>query len=115
KVVLTVDGKPLDAPKILVATGARPKPLPGIEHDGASVVSYKEAMALKTQPKRLVIIGAGAIGVEFAYFYAALGTKVTLLEALPQILPVEDEEVATALHRSLEKMGIEILTGAKVE
>jgi len=112
---LAVDGNPLDAPKILLATGARPKPLPGIEHDGQSIISYREAMSLKKKPDRLVIIGAGAIGVEFAYFYAALGTKVVLLEALPHILPVEDEEIAAALHKQLEKMGIEILTSAKVE
>jgi dihydrolipoamide dehydrogenase len=114
KVVLTVDGKPVDAPRIIVATGARPKPLPGIEHDGAAIISYREAMSLKKQPASIAIIGAGAIGIEFAYFYAMVGTKVTVIEALPSILPVEDEEVSTALKRSLEKQGIEILTGAKV-
>jgi dihydrolipoamide dehydrogenase len=112
---LTVDGKAIDAPKILIATGASPKPLPGIEHDGDRVISYKEAMALKEQPKRLVIIGAGAIGVEFAYFYNALGTEVVLLEALPRILPVEDAEVSGALARRLAKDGIEIATAARVQ
>ena len=116
KVVLTVDGKPTDAPVILLATGARPKPIGGlVEHDGQSVISYREAMSLQQQPKSMVIIGAGAIGIEFAYFYAALGTKVTVLEALPNILPVEDEEVSGALRKSLEKQGIEIVTGAKLE
>jgi dihydrolipoamide dehydrogenase len=115
RVALAVDGKALPAPHVIVATGARPKPLPGIEHDGRAVISYKEAMALPTRPARLVIIGAGAIGVEFAYFYHTLGTKVTLLEALPQILPVEDEEIAAALRRRFERSGIEVLTGVKVE
>jgi dihydrolipoamide dehydrogenase len=115
RVVLTVDGKPIDAPNVMVATGARPKPLPGLEHDGKQIISYKEAMALPTQPARIVIIGAGAIGVEFAYFYNAVGTKVVLLEALPQILPVEDEEVSVALQKNLVAQGIEVTTSAKVE
>jgi len=115
KVVLTVDGKAIEATNILLATGARPKPLPGIEHDGSAVISYREAMSLKKQPKSIIIIGAGAIGIEFAYFYAAVGTQVTVVEALPHILPVEDEEVSVALKKTLEKQGMTILTGAKVE
>jgi dihydrolipoamide dehydrogenase len=115
KIVLTVDGKPIEATNILLATGARPKPLPGIEHDGSAVISYREAMSLKKQPKSIIIIGAGAIGIEFAYFYAAVGTKVTVVEVLPHILPVEDEEVSVALKKTLEKQGMTILTGAKVE
>ena len=115
KAVLTVDSKAIDARHIIVATGARPKPLPGIEHDGKAIISYKEAMALKEQPKRIVIIGAGAIGVEFAYFYHAVGTEVVLLEALPTLLPVEDEEVSAALKKSFDKAGIESHVGAKVE
>jgi dihydrolipoamide dehydrogenase len=111
---LLVDGKEVEAKRILIATGARPRALEGMEHDGDRVVSYKEAMALPEQPRALVIVGAGAIGVEFAYFYAVLGTKVTLLEALEQVLPVEDLEVAQALERSLKKRGITVWTGAKV-
>ncbi|MFI5289276.1 MAG: dihydrolipoyl dehydrogenase [Polyangia bacterium] len=115
RIGLTVDGKPLEAKNILLATGARPKPLPGIEHDGSAIISYREAMTLKKQPAKIVIIGAGAIGIEFAYFYHAVGTQVTVLEAMGHVLPVEDEEVSTTLKRSLQKLGIEILTGAKVE
>ncbi|HEY7955250.1 MAG TPA: dihydrolipoyl dehydrogenase [Polyangia bacterium] len=115
RIGLTVDGKPIEAKNILLATGARPKPLPGIEHDGSAIISYREAMTLKKQPAKIVIIGAGAIGIEFAYFYHAVGTQVTVLEAMGHVLPVEDEEVSTTLKRSLQKLGIEILTGAKVE
>jgi dihydrolipoamide dehydrogenase len=113
-VTLTVDGKPLDAPRILLATGARPKPLPFLEHDGKQILSYKEAMALPSQPKSIVIIGAGAIGVEFASFYHACGTKVTLLEAMPHIVPIEDEEVSVALAKLFGKRGIEVLTGVNI-
>ena len=111
---LFCDGKEVDAPKILVATGARPRPLPHIKHDGKLIWSYFEAMNQKEQPARLAIIGAGAIGVEFAYFYAALGTQVTLVEAMPAILPIEDREISTALEKELGKQGIKILTAAKV-
>jgi dihydrolipoamide dehydrogenase len=111
---VTVDGKPLEAKNIIVATGARPKPLPFLEHDGKQVLSYKEAMNLPAQPKSILIIGAGAIGVEFASFYNACGTKVTLVEALPTIVPAEDEEVAHALARILTKHGIEVIAGAKL-
>jgi dihydrolipoamide dehydrogenase len=111
---LTVEGKPLEAKHILLATGARPKPLPFLEHDGKQILSYKEAMALPSQPKSILIIGAGAIGVEFASFYNACGTKVTLLEALPTIVPAEDEEIAGALAKVLTKHGIEIVTNAKL-
>jgi dihydrolipoamide dehydrogenase len=115
--VVTPEGA-IDAKHVIVATGARPKPLPLpsglVEHDGRRIISYREAMSLPVQPDRIVIIGAGAIGVEFAYFYNAVGTKVTLIEALPQLLPVEDTEVAAALERSFVKSGIEVLTSAKV-
>jgi len=112
---LFVDGKEVSTKYILMATGARPKALPGIEHDGDRVLSYREAMILPSLPKTLAIIGAGAIGVEFAYFYSVLGTKVTLLEALPRILPIEDEEIAQALAKSFQKRGIEVVTSATVE
>jgi dihydrolipoamide dehydrogenase len=84
-------------------------------HDSQTILSYKEAMAISDRPRRLLVIGAGAVGIEFAYFYAVLGTKVIVVEALGQILPVEDEEVATALARSLTKLGIDIHTSSIVE
>lgn len=104
----------ISASRILVATGARARALPGIPFDGKKVISSTEAMILKEVPKSLLIIGAGAIGVEFAYFYNALGTKVTLVEMMPKILPIEDHEVADLLTRSFKKSGIQILTESKV-
>jgi len=108
-------GKFFRTKNVLLCTGQRPRALPGLPVDGARVMTSREALASKTQPKSLVIIGAGAIGVEFAYFFNAFGTKVTLVEMLPQILPVEDEEVAKTLHRSFEKQGMAIHTGTKCE
>jgi len=105
----------LQADRILVATGARPRNLPGLELDGKKLISYREAMTLKEQPKSLIVIGAGAIGAEFAFFYSAMGTQVTLLEMLPQILPLEDAEVVEIVHKAFLKSGIKIATGAKVE
>ena len=105
----------LHAPHTILATGARPRALPGLPFDQTRVLSSTEAMALPEVPEALVIIGAGAIGVEFAYFYNAFGSKVTLIEMLPQILPVEDNEISTLLHKSLEKQGIEILVSSRVE
>jgi dihydrolipoamide dehydrogenase len=104
----------ISASRILLATGARARALPGIAFDGRRVISSTEAMILKEVPKSLLIIGAGAIGVEFAYFYNALGTKVTLVEMMPRILPIEDQEVADLLARSFKKSGIQILTESKV-
>ncbi len=101
------------SPKILVATGVLSRPLPGLPFDGKGVIGSREAMILEPQPKSMVIIGAGAIGVEFAYFYNAFGTKVTLIEMLPNVLPVEDTEVSQALERALTKQGIKVLTGTK--
>ena len=111
---LDVGGRELTAPHIILATGARPRALPGIEPDGKQIITYFEAMNLPAQPQSLCIIGAGAIGVEFAYFYNAIGTRVTLIEALPNILPVEDREISTLLRKSLTEQGIAIHTGAKV-
>ncbi len=108
-------GTILKAAKILVCTGAKPKRIPGLEVDGQRVMTSREALARTEQPKSIVVVGAGAIGVEFSYFYNAFGTKVTLVEMLPQILPVEDEEVAKLLERSLAKQGIAIHTGTKCE
>jgi len=104
----------LEAAQVILATGSRPKSLPGIEFDGERILSSKEAMVAKKRPKALAIIGAGAIGVEFAYFYRAFGSEVLLLEALPQILPREDEEIAAGLVESLVKQGIEVATGARM-
>src|SRR4029450_11680021 len=101
------------AESIVVATGVRPRPLPGAEFDGKTIISYKEAMSLPAQPKSMLIIGGGPIGLEFGYFYNAIGTKVTLIELLDRILPGEDEEVSAALRKSLEARGMTILTGSK--
>jgi dihydrolipoamide dehydrogenase len=105
----------LRAKHVIIATGGHARELPGVKFDGWRVVTYKEAMNLKAQPKSLAVIGAGAIGVEFAYFYAALGTKVMLIEMLEQILPTEDHEVADALARSFLKLGVEVYTGTAVQ
>ncbi len=99
--------------KILIATGVRPRPLPGAEFDGKQIISYKEAMNLPKQPKSMLIVGGGPIGLEFGYFYNAIGTKVTLVELLDRILPGEDEEISAALRKSLESRGMTILTGSK--
>ena len=98
---------------IIIATGVRPRPLPGAEYDGKTIISYKEAMSLPAQPKSLLIIGAGPIGLEFGYFYNALGTKVTVVEMLDRILPGEDEEVSKELQKCLTKRGLEFLTSSK--
>jgi dihydrolipoamide dehydrogenase len=118
KVVVTgADGKTqtLTGKAILIATGAKARVLPGVKLDGERVLTSREALAIKTLPKSIVILGAGAIGCEFAYFFNAFGSKVTILEMLPQILPVEDADVAELLKRSFIKSGIEILTDTKVE
>ena len=99
--------------KILVATGCLPRPMPGFAFNGETVISSKEAMILQKQPKSLIVIGAGAIGVEFAYFYNAFGTKVTVVEMLPNLLPVEDTEVSLELEKSFKKQGIKVLTSHK--
>jgi len=108
-------GAVLRGKSILLATGCRMRRIPGLEYDGTRVMTSREALACTTQPKSLVIVGAGAIGVEFAYFYNALGTKVTLVEMLPQILPHEDEEVVRVLSRSFEKQGIALHVGTRCE
>ena len=105
----------LEADRVLVSTGVRPRPLPGLPFDGKRVIGSKEALALTAPPASMVIVGAGAIGVEFAYFYNAFGTRVTLLEMMPHLLPVEDEEVSQALARSFSRQGIEVHTSARVE
>ena len=102
------------AKHIIVATGARPRVLPGLEPDKKLVWTYFEAMVPDRMPKKLLVIGSGAIGIEFASFYRTLGTEVTVIEVLPQILPVEDAEIAAFARKSFEKQGIKIFTGAKV-
>ncbi len=100
---------------ILIATGCKMRRIPGVEVDGTRVMTSREALAATTLPKSVIIVGAGAIGVEFAYFYNAFGAKVTLVEMLPQVLPVEDEEVSKTLHRAFEKQGIAVHLGTKCE
>ncbi len=102
------------AKHVIVATGARPRVLPGIEPDKELIWTYFEAMVPKALPKSLLVIGSGAIGIEFASFYRTLGSEVTVVEVLPQILPAEDEEIALAARKRFERQGIKILTGAKV-
>lgn len=101
------------AKNILIATGCVSRPMPGFDFNGKTVIGSKEALQLTSQPKSLVIIGAGAIGVEFAYFFNAFGTKVTIIEMLPNLLPVEDTEVSQALEKSFVKQGITLLTNHK--
>ncbi len=108
-------GKFFRTKNILLATGQKPKALPGLPVDGVRVQTSREALVPKALPKSMVIIGAGAIGVEFAYFFNAFGCKVMLVEMLPQILPVEDEDVAKALERSFAKQGITVHTNTKSE
>ena len=114
--VTGADGKKqtLEAKHIVIATGARSRELPNLKQDGKKIIGYREAMVLPEQPKSMVVVGSGAIGSEFAYFYNALGTKVTLVEFLPNVVPVEDEEVSKQLERSFKKQGMEVLTGSEV-
>ena len=111
------DGKitEISADNIIIATGARAKWFPGMEPDGKQIITYKEAMIPEKQPKSLVIIGAGAIGVEFAHFYQTFGTEVTLIEALPNILPIEDEDISVELEKLFKKRKMNILTNTMVE
>ena len=105
-----VDGK-----YIVIATGGRTRELPNLKQDGKKVLGYREAMVMPTQPKSMIIVGSGAIGVEFAYVYNSMGTKVTIVEFAPRIVPVEDEDISKELEKQYRKQGIEILTNASVE
>jgi dihydrolipoamide dehydrogenase len=99
---------------IIIATGGRSRELPNLKQDGKKVIGYREAMSLPQQPKSMIIVGSGAIGVEFGYFYNSMGTKVTIVEFMPRIVPVEDEEVSKELAKIFKKNGIEIMTSAEV-
>jgi dihydrolipoyl dehydrogenase len=105
----------LAAPNIVLATGARARPLPGLEPDGKLVWTYKEAMIPEAIPKSLLVVGSGAIGMEFASFYRDMGAEVTVVEVLDRVLPIEDEEISAFARKSFEKQGIKILTGATVK
>ncbi|MGM5470392.1 dihydrolipoyl dehydrogenase [Flavobacteriaceae bacterium LMO-SS05] len=111
---IDVDGKEYSADHIIIATGARSRELPSLPQDGKKVIGYREAMSLATQPKKMIVVGSGAIGVEFAYFYNTLGTEVTIVEFLPNVVPVEDEEVSKQLEKSFKKSGITIMTSSEV-
>jgi len=100
---------------IIIATGARSRELPNLPQDGKKVIGYREAMTLPKQPKKMVVVGSGAIGVEFAYFYNAIGTEVTIVEYMPNIVPIEDKEVSKQLEKSFKKAGIKVMTGSSVE
>lgn len=103
------------AKNIILATGARSRELPNLEQDGEKIIGYREAMTLPKQPRSIVVVGSGAIGSEFAYFYQSIGTEVTLVEFLPNVVPNEDEEVSKTLERSFKKLKMKVLTNASVE
>ncbi|MEJ6492045.1 MAG: dihydrolipoyl dehydrogenase [Flavobacteriales bacterium] len=100
---------------LIIATGARSRQLPNLTQDGKKVIGYREAMTMKTQPKKMVVVGSGAIGVEFAYFYNSIGTEVTVVEYMDRIVPVEDTEVSKQLEKSFKKSGISVMTSSSVE
>lgn len=115
--VVDAEGKTTEysANHIILATGARSRELPNLPQDGKKVIGYRQALSLPEQPKSMIVVGSGAIGVEFADFYNTMGTKVTIVEYMPNIVPVEDEEISKHLEKSLKKGGIEIMTNASVE
>ncbi len=115
--VLGSDGskKVYDARYIVIATGGRARQLPNLPIDGKMIIGYREAMVLPQQPKSMIVVGSGAIGVEFAYFYNSMGTKVTVVEFMPRIVPVEDEEISKELEKQYRKQGITVMTSASVE
>ena len=115
--VVDAEGKSTEysGTNIIIATGARSRELPNLPQDGKKVIGYRQALSLPEQPKSMIVVGSGAIGIEFADFYNAMGTKVTVVEFLPNIVPLEDEDVSKHVEKSLKKSGIEIMTNASVE
>jgi len=105
----TVEGKHL-----IIATGGRSRELPALKQDGKKIIGYREAMSLPEQPKSMIVVGSGAIGVEFGYFYNSFGTKVTIVEFLPRVVPVEDEDISKELEKSLKKNGVDIMVSSEV-
>ncbi len=114
--VKSADGKTqiVEGKHIILATGGRSRELPNLKQDGKKIIGYREAMVLPQQPKSMIVVGSGAIGIEFGYFYNSFGTKVTVVEFLPRIVPVEDEDISKELEKNLKKQGIEILTSSEV-
>ncbi|MDH4402945.1 MAG: dihydrolipoyl dehydrogenase [Flavobacterium sp.] len=115
--VTAADGKvtDYDADHIIIATGANSRELPNLPQDGVKVIGYRKAMTLEKQPKSMIVVGSGAIGVEFAHFYNAMGTQVTIVEFLPNIVPLEDEDISKQMERSMKKAGVTIMTNSSVE
>ncbi len=115
--VTAADGKVTEysADHIIIATGARSRELPNLPQDGKKVIGYRQAMTLPEQPKKMIVVGSGAIGVEFAHFYNAMGTEITIVEFMPNIVPVEDEDISKQMERSMKKAGVNIMTNASVE
>jgi len=111
------DGKVTEysADHIIIATGARSRELPNLPQDGVKVIGYRQAMSLPTQPKKMIVVGSGAIGVEFAHFYNSMGTEVTIVEFMPNVVPVEDEDISKQFEKSLKKAGITVMTNSSVE
>lgn len=116
-IVTDAEGKEqtVTAKHIIIATGARSRELPNLKQDGKQVIGYRDALALEKRPEKMVVVGSGAIGTELAYFYSTMGTQITLVEFLPNVVPNEDEEVSKTLARSLKKADIEVMTNASVE
>ena len=110
-----VDGKEYSADHIIIATGARSRELPNLKQDGKKVIGYREAMTLKEQPKKMIVVGSGAIGVEFSNFYNSMGTEVTIVEFLPNLVPLEDEDVSKQFEKIFKKSGINVMTNSSVE
>lgn len=110
-----VDGTVYSADHIIIATGARSRELPNLPQDGKKVIGYREAMTLPKQPKSMIVVGSGAIGVEFSNFYNSMGTEVTIVEYLPRLVPIEDEDVSKQFERIFKKSGIKVMTNASVE
>ncbi|MES2574839.1 MAG: dihydrolipoyl dehydrogenase [Bacteroidota bacterium] len=111
------DGKVTEfsADHIIIATGARSRELPNLPQDGVKVIGYRQAMSLPTQPKKMIVVGSGAIGVEFAHFYNSMGTEVTIVEFMPNVVPVEDEDISKQFEKSLKKAGINVMLNSSVE